>query len=130
RQLEALTKEQTRSAEQMAAVEKTFGVVIGNIEAITQRAATAPLQGMEGEITGVIGQLTQVNSSILGLTERMPQLIATFRQSNEAMLSEIRGAAHAQQSSLERMSRVMQSNRPSNAGTLGVLSYVAAGAAV
>jgi hypothetical protein len=117
--LDALTKEQARSAEQMAAVEKTFATVISNIEAITQRAATAPLQGMEGEITNVIGQLTQVNGAILGLTERLPQMIAAFRQANDATVSEVRNAL-----------RTMQTNRPAAATSMfGTLSYVGAGAA-
>ncbi len=128
--LEALTTEQTRSADQMAAVEKTFATVISNIEAITQRAATAPLQGMEGEITNVIGQLTQVNGAIVGLTERLPQIVNAFRVANEATLGEIRGAMQAQQAGLDRMSRAVQMSRPNAASsTFGTLSYVAAGAA-
>jgi hypothetical protein len=129
--LEALTKEQARSAEQMAAVEKTFATVISNIEAITQRAATAPLQGMEGEITNVIGQLTQVNGAIIGLTERLPQIVTAFRQTHQSTLSEIQNAMQAQQAGLDRISRVMQTTRAgSGSGTFGNLSYVAAGAAV
>lgn len=117
--LEALTTEQARSSEQIVAVEKTFATVISNIEAITQRAATAPLQGMEGEITNVIGQLTQVNGAILNLTERLPQIVSAIRHANDATVSEVRGAMQTM--------RAAQAS-PSN-GAFGTLSYVAAGAA-
>lgn len=126
--LEALTTEQARSADQMAAVEKTFATVISNIEAITQRAATAPLQGMEGEITNVIGQLTRVNGAIIGLTETLPQILSSFRQTHQSTLTEIQNAMHTQQAGLERISRTVQTSR-GDSTLFGNLTYVAAGAA-
>jgi len=117
--LEALTTEQARSSDQIVAVERTFATVISNIEAITQRAATAPLQGMEGEITNVIGQLTQVNGAILNLTERLPQIVSAIRHANDATVSEVRGA----------MQTIRASQARSSSGAFGTLSYVAAGAA-
>jgi hypothetical protein len=85
---------------------------------------------MEGEITNVIGQLTQVNGAIVGLTEHLPQIVTAFRQANEATLHEIRGALQAQQAGLDRMSRTVQTSRAgASNGLFGTLSYVGAGAA-
>lgn len=125
--LKALATEQSRSAEQLAAVEKTFATVIDNIETITQRAATAPLQGMAGEMTNVIGQLTLVNGAVIGLTEKLPQIITVFRQTHQSTLTEISGAMQAQQAGIERLAKAIQGNR--GGGHFGSLSFVAAGAA-
>jgi hypothetical protein len=106
--LKDLATDQARSAEQLAAVEMSFAVVIGHIEAITQRAATAPLQGMAGEIASVIAQLTQVNGAVIGLTEKLPQVLAAFRQTHHATLTEIQNAMQAQQAGIDRLTRSIQ----------------------
>lgn len=101
--LQSLATAQARSAEQLAAVETTFGTVINNIEAMTQRAATAPLQSVAGEMTNVIGQLTQVQGAILNLTERLPMVITAFRDTHQSTLRELRG-------SMERMTQALQNS--------------------
>jgi hypothetical protein len=126
--LQSLATAQARSAEQMAAVETTFGAVIANIEVMTQRAATAPLQGVTGEMTSIIGQLAHVNSAVIALTERLPQIVTSFRQTHQATLQEIQSAMQAQQGSLERLTRVLQTSQ-GHAGRW-TLSFVAAGGAV
>lgn len=103
-----LTAEQARSTQRMLAVETTFASIIENIERITQRAATAPLQGMAGEIANVIGQLTQVNAAIVTLTEKLPQIVSAFRQTHHATLTQIQTAMQAQQEGLDRLSRTIQ----------------------
>jgi hypothetical protein len=125
-QLKELAVEQSRSAEQLSAVEKTFATIIDNIEAITQRAATAPLQGMAGEMTNVIGQLTVVNSAILGLTEKLPQLVNAFRQTHQTTLAEIHTTMQAQQAGIDRLARTAPAG---GSNMFGRLSFVAAGAA-
>jgi len=124
--LKALATEQSRSAEQMVAVEKTFATVIENIEAITRQAATAPLQGMAGEITNVIGALTQVNTAVISLTDRLPQILNTFRQTHQSTLSQMTAAIQTQQATLDRVSQMLLSR--GRAG-FGNLSVAAAGAA-
>lgn len=125
--LKAVAAEQSRSADQMVAVEKTFSTVIENIEAITQRAATAPLQGMTGEISSVIGQLTQVNTAMIGMTEKLPQVISAFRQSQQATLSEIHNSMQGQQAAIDRLARTLQA--PGNGRPLYAnVGLVAAGA--
>jgi hypothetical protein len=124
--LKAVAGEQTRSAEQMVAVEKTFATVIENIETITRRAATAPLQGMAGEITNVIGALTQVNASMISLTERLPQVLDAFRQTHQSTLRELTTAMQTQQATLDRVSHTIRNDRN---GRFGGLSFAAAGAA-
>lgn len=124
--LQSVASEQTRSAEQMVAVEKTFATVIENIETITRRAATAPLQGMAGEIPNVIGALTQVNAAMIGLTDRLPQVLSAFRQTHQSTLREITTAMQTQQATLDRVSHTIQNNA---AGRFGGLSFAAAGAA-
>lgn len=126
--LQSLATAQTRSAEQMAAVETTFGTVIQNIEAITQRAATAPMQSVTGEMTGVISQLASVQGAILGLTERLPQIVTAFRQTHQATLQEIQSAMHAQQSSMERLTRALQANQ--SATNRWKFGFAAAGATI
>lgn len=106
--LQSLATAQAQSAEQMAAVEATFGTVIQNIEAITQRAATAPMQSVTGEMTGVISQLANVQGAILGLTERLPQIVIAFRQTHETTLQQIQSSMHAQQGSVDRLARALQ----------------------
>jgi hypothetical protein len=125
--LQKLTIDQARSVEQMAAVEKVFGTVIENIERITQRAATAPLQGLTGEMTNVIGQLTEVNSAVVGLTAVLPQVLSSFRQTHQATLKEIQSAMQAQQVTLERLMHSMQHNERGARG--GNLTFAAVGAA-
>lgn len=125
--LKALAGEQTRSAEQMVAVEKTFGTVIDNIEAITRRSATAPLQGVSGEITNVIGVMTQVNTAMIELTQRLPQILDTFRHTHQSTLREITTAMQAQHATLERVSGTLHQN--SSGRGLSGLSLAAAGAA-
>jgi len=98
--LGALTSEQARSTERMIAVEKTFATIIDNIETISQRASTAPLQGMTGEMTNVIGMLTQVNGSIVSLIEKLPQVVGA-----------IGSAMQGQQASIDRLARAVHSNR-------------------
>jgi biopolymer transport protein ExbB/TolQ len=124
--LDALTSEQSRSVQQMAAVEKTFGTVIGNIESITQRAATAPLQGMAGEISSVIAQLAAVNGAIVAMTERLPQIVSAFRSAQDATLGEIHGSMQTQNAAIERVARAIQ-NQPARGGVSG-LGFAAAGA--
>lgn len=116
--LGALTIEQARSTERMIAVEKTFATIVDNIETISQRAATAPLQGMTGEMTNVIGMLTQVNGAIVGLTEKLPQLA-----------SSIGSAMQGQQASIDRLARAMQSNRPAER-RFDRVSFAAGGAVI
>jgi hypothetical protein len=125
--LQMVASEQTRSAEQLLAVEKTFATVIENIESITQRAATAPLQGMAGEISSVIGQLTEVNGALIALTERLPQIVNAFRQTHQATLGEISSAMSAHQAGIERVWRAVQSHQGER--RLGNLGVAAAGAA-
>ena len=125
--LKMVAGEQTRSAEQLFAVEKTFATVIDNIESITQRAATAPLQGMAGEISSVIGQLTEVNGALIALTERLPQIVNAFRQTHQSTLGEISSAMSAHQAGIERVWRAVQNHQ--GGGRLGNLGIAAAGAA-
>jgi hypothetical protein len=125
--LKVVAGEQTRSAEQLLAVEQTFSKIIDNIEAITQRAATAPLQGMAGEISSVIGQLTEVNGALIALTERLPQIVNAFRQTHQSTLGEISSAMSAHQSGIDRVWRAVQSHE--GGGRLGSLGIAAAGAA-
>lgn len=127
--LKDLAAEQARSADQMSAVEKTFAVVIDNIEAITQRAATAPLQGMAGEISNVIGQLTQVNGAMIALTDKLPQVLNAFRQTHHSTLTEINAAMHAQHTAMEKLTRAIQSGPGGGGGRYLNISLVAAGAA-
>lgn len=126
--LQSLATAQARSAEQMAAVETTFGTVIQNIEAITQRAATAPLQSVTGEMTGVIAQLANVQGAILEITERLPQIVTAFRQTHESTLQQIQSSMHAQQGSMERLTRALQANQTTTGRwTFG---FAAAGATI
>lgn len=125
--LQKLTIDQARSVEQMAAVEKVFGTVIENIERITQRAATAPLQGLTGEMTNVIGQLTEVNHAVIGLTTVLPQVLSSFRQTHQATLKEIQSAMQTQHATLERVMRSMQ--QPEGGARGGKLTFAAVGAA-
>ncbi len=125
--LKAVAGEQTRSAEQLVAVEKSFATVIDNIESITQRAATAPLQGMAGEITSVIGQLTEVNGALLALTERLPQIVNAFHQTHQSTLGGITSAMNAHQAGIDRVWRAIQNGQ--GGGRLGGLGMAAAGAA-
>lgn len=124
--LKALTEEQARSTQRLLAVESTFASIIDNIERITQRAATAPLQGMAGEIASVIGQLTQVNGAILTLADKLPQIVSAFRQTHQATLAEIQSAMQSQQASFERLGNAMQGAGGRGYGSFG---YLAAGAA-
>jgi hypothetical protein len=125
--LKTVAAEQSRSADQLVAVEKTFATVIDNIEAITQRAATAPLQGMTGEISSVIGHLTQVNAAVISMTEKLPQVIATFRQTHQSALADIHSAMQGQQAAVERLARSMQGSGEGRSRYANV-SLVAAGA--
>jgi hypothetical protein len=109
--LQSLATAQAHSAQQMAAVETTFGTVIQNIEAMTQRAATAPMQSVTAEMTGVISQLANVQGAILGLTERLPQIVTAFRQTHETTLQQIQSSMHSQQGSLDRLARALQANQ-------------------
>ncbi len=127
--LQVLTTEQSRSADQMAAVERTFATMIGNIEAITQRAATAPLQGMAGEISSVIAHLTDVNGAIVAMTERLPQIVSAFKNAQQSTLGEIHSAMQTQQASVEKLTRAIQTTR-GEGGRIGGLGFAAAGAAV
>ncbi len=122
-----LTAEQTRSTQRMVAVENTFAAIIENIERITQRAATAPLQGMAGEIASVINQLTNVNGAIVTLMDKLPQILSAFRQTHQSTLSEIQTAMQTQQAGMDRLSHAIQSNR--SGGRFGSLSFIAVGAA-
>lgn len=124
--LQKLTIDQARSVEQMAAVEKVFGTVIENVERITQRAATAPLQGLTGEMTNVIGQLTEVNHAVVGLTTVLPQVLSSFRQTHQATLKEIQSAMQTQQATLERVMRSMQADGGARGGRM---TFAAVGAA-
>jgi hypothetical protein len=124
--IKELTAEQTRSTQRLIAVENTFAAIIENIERITQRAATAPLQGMAGEIAGVIGQLTQVNGAIVTLTDKLPQIISAFRHTHHATLTEIQTAMQAQQTALDRLSHALQNH--GSGGRFGAWSFIAAGA--
>jgi len=126
-QLKSLASEQTRSAEQMAAVEKAFATMIENIETITRRAATAPLQGMAGEITNVIGALTHVNTAVIGLTDKLPQVLNAFRQTHQSTLTQITSAMQTQQATLDRVSHAIHSDPWMRFGRIG---FAAAGAAV
>jgi len=125
--LQKLTADQARSVEQMSAIEKVFGTVIENIERITQRAATAPLQGLTGEMTNVIGQLTEVNGAVVGLTAVLPQVLSSFRQTHQATLKEVQGAIQTQQATLERLMLSLQ--RTDRGGRGGNLTFAAVGAA-
>ncbi|MEA2415001.1 MAG: hypothetical protein QOI58_1658 [Thermoanaerobaculia bacterium] len=124
--LKTVAAEQSRSADQLVAVEKTFATVIDNIEAITQRAATAPLQGMTGEISSVIGHLTQVNAAVISMTEKLPQVIAAFRQTHQSALADIHSAMQGQQAAVERLARSMQGGE--GRSRYANVSLVAAGA--
>jgi hypothetical protein len=126
--LQSLVTAQARSAEQMASVETAFGAVIANIETMTQRAATAPLQSATGEMTSVIGQLANVNGAVIGMTERLPEIVSAFRTTHHTTLQEIRTAMQAQQGSIERLTQVLQSSQ-TRAGRW-TISFAAAGAAV
>jgi len=126
--LQSLATAQARSAEQMAAVETTFGTVIQNIEAITQRAATAPLQSVTGEMTGVIAQLANVQGAILSLTERLPQIVTTFRQTHETTLQQIQTSMNAQQGSVERLARALQASQTATGRR--TFGFAAAGAMI
>jgi hypothetical protein len=122
--LRELTAEQTRSADQMLAVEKTFGTIIGNIETLTQRAATAPLQAMTGEITNVITQVANVNGAVIGLTEKLPAIVNAFRQAQQSTLREIATAMQQQQAATDRLAHAIETSRSARFG----LSVIAAGA--
>lgn len=106
--LQALTTEQSHAAEQLMAVEKAFGTIIANVEAITHRAVTTPLQSMTGEMTNVIGQIAQVNGAVVGLTEKLPQLVQTFRQTHQSTLSAISTAMEAQRAGIERLTHAVE----------------------
>jgi len=109
--LQSLVTTQARSAEQIAAIESAFGLIVSNLEVMTQRAATAPLQGVTGEMTNAIGQLAQINGSILAVAERLPQIVTTFRQSQQATLQEIQNAMQAQQGAVERLTQALRANQ-------------------
>jgi hypothetical protein len=126
--LQSLVTAQARSAEQMAAVETTFGTVINNIEAMTHRAATAPLQSVAGEMTNVVGQLTQVQAAILGVTERLPQIVTAFRQTHQATLQEIQSSMRTQHASIDRLTRAIEATQRVN--SRWGFSFAAAGAAI
>lgn len=126
--LQSLVTAQARSAEQLAAVETTFGTVVNNIEAMTHRAATAPLQSVAGEMTNVIGQFTQVQAAILGLTERLPQIVTAFRQTHQATLQEIQSATRTQHTSIDRLTRAIETAQRVN--NRWSFSFAAAGAAI
>jgi hypothetical protein len=125
--LKSVAAEQSRSADQLVAVEKTFGTVIENIEVMTQRAATAPLQGMTGEMSSIIGQLTQVNSAVIAMTEKLPQVIAAFRQTHQSALAEIHASMQGQHSVVERLAGALQ-GRGEQRSRYANVSLVAAGA--
>ena len=124
--LQELTGSQARSVEQIAAVERAFGAIIENIEKITHRAATAPLHGMAGEMTSVIGQLTEVNGSIVALTSNLPQIVSSFRQTQNATLREIQTAMQSQQAGLETLGRAIQTGSSAPGGRM---TFIAVGAA-
>lgn len=126
--LQVLVATQAKSAEQIAAVETSFGTMVANIETMTQRAATAPLQGVTGEITNVIGQLATVNTAILGLTERLPQIVTSFRQTHHATLEEIQRAMQAQQASVDNLTRTLHAT--ATRGGRWSFSFAAGGAAI
>ena len=126
--LQSLVTVQARSAEQMAAVETSFGTVINNIEAMTHRAATAPLQSVAGEMTNVIGQFTQVQAAILGLTERLPQIVTAFRQTHQVTLQEIQTSMRTQNTALDRLARAIETAQRVNGRWS--FSFAAAGAAI
>lgn len=125
--LQKLTVDQAHSVEQMAAIEKVFGAVIENVEKITQRAATAPLHGLTGEMTNVIGQLTEVNSAVIQLTGSLPQVLSSFRHTHQATLREIQNAMQTQQTGLERLARSIESAKGQSGGAR--LTFAAVGAA-
>jgi hypothetical protein len=126
--LQTLVTAQARSAEQMATVETAFGTIIQNIETITQRAATAPLLSAAGDMTSVIGQLLRVQDAILALTEHLPQVVVSFRETQESTAHEIQTAMGSHQGSIERLTRALQSG--SSTGRRWGLGAAAAGALI
>jgi len=99
--LQKVSGENARAAEQIAATQKAFGEMVDDLRAMTEREASAPSPGFP-EMSNVLGQLTKVNGSIVGLVEEMPRLVSSFGASQKATLEELSRLVRGLQQAVDR----------------------------
>jgi len=73
----------------LSAVETAFGSIVQNIQQIASNSTTGNLQGVMGQLTGVIHEMTRVNNSVVNLAASMPTAIEAAKESSRNLLIKV-----------------------------------------
>jgi biopolymer transport protein ExbB/TolQ len=95
--LESLAKGHTRTIEQLRAMEKGFQVIVDNVVTLTRQGDQKSAAEATATLATVITQLTHVSGSVTGLVEAIPQMLSTFKESQERLAQQLQAAVTNQQ---------------------------------
>ncbi len=84
-ELREVAERNNQTVQDLSAAQKSFEATIASIEQMARGNSSGSIQEVLGYLTGVIGELSGVNRSIVTLTGRLPETLELARQSNQTM---------------------------------------------
>lgn len=106
--LETITQEHTQNVEHFKSIEEAFGQIIENIKELTHREAGVNQADVISGMTSIINQLTEVNQTVVTLTQHIPNLVTSFQKTQQRTLDRLSEVLKTQQDRMETLFKAQQ----------------------